>query len=259
MLTDEAAVALALRATAVLVRVGMILALLPIFGETFAPARVRALVALGLTACLVPVVPVDPAAMPTTLGGLALALLPEFLLGLAIGLTARMVFAAVQFAGQLAGEQIGFGIANVIDPSNSAQISITAQIYYLFALLLFLALDGHHVLLAALVGSFEVVPMFTVRVSDELIGFLCGEVLHMFRLAVMIAAPVVAAMLLSNLALGLIAKAVPQINIFIESFTIHIILGLFLIGATFTALGVLLATEFTRLDAGLGTVLQLLR
>lgn len=256
---DLAVLQLALRSTAVLVRVSLIFAFLPILGEDFTPPRVRVLIAAGLTVCLIPVVPVDAGALPETTGQLLVMMIPEFLLGLLMGLTARLVFSAVQFAGQFAGEQIGFGIANVIDPTNSQQISITAQLYFLFSLLMFLALNGHHILIRALVRSFEIVPLFSLHISSELVDFMNGQVLQMFAVAAMIAAPVVAAMLLSNLALGLVCKAVPQINIFIESFPIHIGLGLLVLGLTFGSLGALLATRFTRLDQDLNTLLQLLK
>ncbi|NUP88735.1 MAG: flagellar biosynthetic protein FliR [Candidatus Sumerlaeia bacterium] len=258
-LDDAALMTFALTATAILIRVSLIVTFLPVLGEDFAPVRVRALLALALTACLIPVVPVHAGALPETTGELAVLMIPEFILGLLLGLTARLVFAAVQFAGQLAGEQIGFGIASIFDPVNNAQISIVAQLYYLFSILIFFAIDGHHLLLGALVQSFEIVPLFSVNLPGSLLGFFGREVAHMFTLAVIIAAPIMAAMLLSNLALGLVSKAVPQINIFIESFPIHILLGLTILGLTFGAFGALLATQFTRLDGALGQLLQLLQ
>jgi len=124
---DPAVTALALKALAIFARVSIILFFLPIYGEDLTPRRVRVLMALALTACLLPVVPGPPPAFPRTMIGAALALLPEVFLGLTMGLVARLTFAAVQVGGQMAGEQIGFGIANVIDPTNSAQISVPAQ------------------------------------------------------------------------------------------------------------------------------------
>ncbi|MBN1478013.1 flagellar biosynthetic protein FliR [Candidatus Sumerlaeota bacterium] len=259
MLEDPQFLSLALSATAIFARVTLIFAFMPLLGEAFMPVRVRILLCLGITACLLPTVSVDITTLPTTLGGFTLVLIPEFLLAMTLGLTAKLVFAAVQFAGQAAGEQIGFGIANVIDPTNSSQISITAQAYFLFSLLLFLALDGHHILLGALVASFEVAPLFSVSLGPEIFQFINDEVAHMFALAVMIAAPILVAMLLVNMALGLIAKAVPQINIFIESFPIRIALGLLIMALTFGALGALLADEFARLDLNLGRALQLMQ
>jgi flagellar biosynthetic protein FliR len=254
----ETLLSIGLRGLAILSRVGFILFFMPVLGEAFTPVRARLLLALGLSACLVPVVDVDLSLMPTSITGLALALMPEFILGFALGLIARMVFAGVQFAGQFAGEQIGFGIANVIDPTSSAQISITAQVYFLFALLFFLALNGHHILISALVVSFEMVPLFTVHLPWELLTVFNDNALNMFALGVTLAAPITAATLIANLSLGLVAKAVPQINIFIESFPIRIALGLFIMGVTFTAVGVLLADQFARLDGELLKALQLL-
>lgn len=256
---DEAALlTLSLQATAVLVRVAMIMAFLPVFGEDFTPMKVRAGLALALTACLLPAVGPNTANLPETTPQLVGAMVPEFIFGMTLGLCARLVFAAVQFAGQLAGEQIGFGIANIFDPVNNAQISIIAQLHYLFSILIFFAIDGHHLFLTALVRSFEIVPLFSVNLPGELVGFMGREVAHMFTLAVVISAPILAAMLLSNIALGLVSKAVPQINIFIESFPIHILLGLVLLSVSFGALGALLATQFTRLDGVFGQLMQLL-
>lgn len=248
-----------LRATVILARVGMIIHFLPILGETFMPARVRALLTLALTGILLPTVPVDPAVIPSSVLGFIVAMVPELLLGMTLGLTARLIFAAVQLGGQMAGEQIGFGIANVVDPSNQSQISITSQIYYLFTLLLFLALNGHHVMLGMIYRSFEVVPLFTVNQSLGAFDFINLRVAEMYALAVIVGAPIVAAMLLANMALGLVSKAVPQVNIFIESFPIRIMAGLLIMGLTFSAVGVLLAQNINRLDADFAHVLQLLR
>jgi flagellar biosynthesis protein FliR len=255
---ETALLTLALQATAVLVRVAIVLAFLPVLGEDFAPVKVRAALSLALTACLLPIVGPGMTHLPETTPQLIGAMVPEFIFGMMLGLCARLVFAAVQFAGQLAGEQIGFGIANIFDPVNNAQISIIAQLHYLFSILIFFAIDGHHLFLSALIRSFEIVPLFTVHLPSELVGFMGREVAHMFTLAVVISAPVLAAMLLSNIALGLVSKAVPQINIFIESFPIHILLGLVLLSVGFGALGALLATQFARLDGVFSQLMQLL-
>lgn len=259
MFDEQFILELGMRGLAILIRVSLIITFLPVLGEDFSPRQTRALMALALTACLVPVVDVDLSTMPTSVWGVAMAVVPEFMLGAIIGLIARMVFAGVQLAGQAAGEQIGFGIANVIDPTNSQQISITAQIYYIFALLIFLTLNGHHILLGAMVRSFETVPLFSFHFSQESFNLLMNEAANMFVIGVLVSAPILAAMLLANLCLGLVSKAVPQINIFIESFPIRIALGLFIMGLTMTAVGVLLANQFSRMDTELRTLLQLVR
>lgn len=250
---------LGIRAQAVLIRVSFIIFFMPLIGDAYTPVRIRLLFALALTGVLLPVVQIDPALLPQTPMQVLFALFPEFLLGLTLGLTARLVFAAVQFAGQLAGEQIGFGIANVIDPTQSAEISIVAQTWFLFSLLFFLAIDGHHIFISAILRSFELVPLFAAQMPADLLHLMNRSVAEMFAIGILCAAPVLAAMLITNMAMGLVAKAVPQVNIFIESFPIRIALGLLIMGVTFTALGSLLAKQFTRMDHNLEAVLQLMR
>ena len=131
---------------------GLVLAA-PIFGHALVPVRVRAGLAAVLAVAIAPALPAVPE--PATLPALAGALAVESALGALVGLVAQFIFAGVELGGQLAGIQMGFGIASLIDPQANAQVTVVAQWQQLLALLVFLVLDIHHLLLRALLESFR--------------------------------------------------------------------------------------------------------
>lgn len=150
----------------------------------------------------------------------------EIILGVIIGLSVRLLFCGIQLAGQLIGFQMGFAIANVMDTLTSAQMSIIAQFNNLIAMLIFLAINGHHWFLRALVESFKVVPPFDFQFGNPLIKELMRLTSNMFIISIKVGAPVMVALLLTSIALGLIARTVPQMNIFIVAFPLKIVIGL---------------------------------
>jgi flagellar biosynthetic protein FliR len=214
----------------ILLRVSIILFMFPIFGGMMVPKPVKAGLALMITIVLFPIVRPDPRLFPESLVGSINLILSELVLGLIIGLTVRLFFAAIQLGGQLIGFQMGFAIANVLDPESGTQGSILAQLGYWVALLCFLILDGHHVLLETLANSFSIIKMGSLGISAGIfdrISELSGD---MFAMAIKIGAPAIAALLLTSAAFGIIAKVVPQVNILIVAFPIKIVVGLFFFG-----------------------------
>jgi flagellar biosynthetic protein FliR len=153
---------------------------------------------------------------------------------------------------ELAGLQMGYGIATVFDPTSGRQISLIGQLYAVVALLIFFAVDGHHLLLYALVESFRLVPSLTFYPSGDLVDGLMRLAGAMFVTGVQVAMPVVAAMLLANAALGILGRVVPQMNVLLMSFPITMGLGLLVIGASLSLFGALFADQ-TR---GLGDTLS---
>lgn len=212
----------------ILVRVSSMLVFAPVFGSQNVPRMIKA--ALSLLVAMIFAVTIRAEA-PVTMHplGMILRIGGEFLLGAAVGYLATMVFEAVQLGGELAGLQMGFGIVNVIDPLTSVQISLISQLKFIFAVLLFLVINGHHVVLAAIGESFKIIPPGNVGMGS-LVGWhfvqLFGE---MIILGVKIAAPIVVALLLASFSEGIIARTVPQINIFIVGFGIRIAFGLFVL------------------------------
>lgn len=231
----------------VLARVAGLLVVAPILGHLLVPRPVRAALAVLLALALAPSVAAPPE-VPTTLLGLLGALAVESLVGALLGFVAELVFAGIQLGAQLVGMQIGFGMDNLIDPGTNTDMTVIAHWYRLLALLVFLALDVHHLLLGALIESFRSAPPGAIVASGfRLAGIieLAGDV---FSLAVRIAAPVVIAILLTNAALGVVARTIPQVNVFVVGFPLNVGVGLVVMGAALPFTFRLLANRFMALE-----------
>ena len=214
----------------ILIRISVVLFMFPIIGGGIWPNLVKAGLALMISIVLFPVVQPDPTLFPETILGGARLILSELILGLIIGLTVRLFFTAVQLAGQLVGFQMGFAIANVLDPESGAQGPILAQMGYWVACLIFLLLNGHHVLLRTLADSFAVVKVGSLVLSDGLFHKMLEASGDMVTMAVKLGAPAIAALLMTSAAFGILAKVVPQMNILIAAFPVKIVVGLFFFG-----------------------------
>ncbi len=216
-----------------LARVSGLFLFAPILGSRTAPVRVRAVLVFFVAVAMLPVLPASAAA---EVGALAPAsyfadMLREVGIGFAIGLVAQLVFGGVELAGQLSGVQMGVGLATLIDPNNQDQITSLAQWANLIALLLFLAIDGHHLLIRAVAESFTTVPIgggFPASGGPAMVLSLAGG---MFTLALKIAAPVMVLLLMVNGAMGVLAKLIPQLNVFIVGFPLNVGAGLLVMAA----------------------------
>lgn len=208
----------------VFVRTGFILGLFPLIGERFIPVRIRLIMVMAVAAAIAPTVTI-PTALPSTGIGYIMLILAEALLGISVALIGRILFAVIQYAGQIAGEQMGFGMINAINPE-SHQISIVAETQYLLAVLIFLVSDLHHVIIAAIAHSYELVPAGGAIASEGLTRLMMGMGGMLFSLSVQLAMPVIVIVFAINVGLGMIARAVPQVNVFMESFPLRIVAGL---------------------------------
>jgi flagellar biosynthetic protein FliR len=169
-----------------------------------------------------------------------LLILREILVGLLLGFLVYMLFTAVQTAGSFMDIQIGYGIANVIDPMTGASTPMLGNLKYMIAMLLFLAFDGHHFLIRAIIDSYQWIPiqneLFTRIYQGQINEFLIKSFSTMFYLAFQLAAPVVAALFLTDLGLGLLTRVAPQFNVFVVGVPIKIIIGLLVIIIVFPEL-----------------------
>jgi flagellar biosynthetic protein FliR len=214
----------------IFVRIGIVLFMFPFFGGIMVPNPVKAGLVLMITIALFPVVQPDPKLFPNGLLASVNLILSELILGMVVGLIARFFFASIQLGGQLVGYQMGFAIANVFDPESGSQGSILAQLGYWMAILFFLLLDGHHVVLKVLRDSFSVIEVGTLSLGDGVLVRIMEASTHMFSMAIKIGAPAIAALLLTSAAFGVIAKVVPQMNILIVAFPLKIGVGLYFFG-----------------------------
>jgi len=242
----------------ILIRISIVLFMFPILGSGIWPNLVKAGLALTITIILFPVVQPDPALFPETILGAVHLIFSELILGLTIGLTLRLFFTAVQLAGQLVGFQMGFAIANVLDPESGGQGPILAQMGYWVAVLIFLLLNGHHVLLETLADSFAVIKVGSLGLSDGLFHKMLELSGDMFTMAVKLGAPAIAALLMMSAAFGIVAKVVPQMNILIAAFPVKIVVGLFFFGVCLEALLYFMRHYVTGFESMLRSIMNMI-
>ena len=215
----------------VLLRVSALLTVAPIFGHRVFLGRAKIGLAFMVSLVLLPLADAGAPPPPEGFWPYAFMMLGEVIMGLVLGFAVLLLFVGIQFAGQLAGLQMGFGIVNVIDPQSSEQVSIIGQFLNILTVLLVLAMSGHHMILNGLAGSFDAVPLGGVvlkgQVLDKLI-LLSGQV---FVVAVKISAPIMVALFLVSVAMGILARTVPQMNVFIVGFPVQVAVGLGLLMA----------------------------
>ena len=211
----------------ILIRISVVLFLFPVFGSRVFPTLVKAGLALIIAATLLPVVTAENFSFPENTIHIAILIVSEFMIGLIIGLIARLFFSATQIAGHVIAFQMGFGMINVLDPQTGAQVSILDQIAYWMVLLIFLILNGHHILITCLADSFRIVEPGMIHLNKELLLQILGSSSDMFILAIKVGAPGIVSLLFVSTAFGLCAKFAPQMNILIAAFPVKIIVGLF--------------------------------
>jgi flagellar biosynthetic protein FliR len=219
-----------------LMRVSILLFLLPFFGGEAIPKQVKASLCLVLTWAVWPHLNFPGELMPSHPLQIILMLLGEVAIGMALMLTVRCLFAAVRLGGQIIGFQMGFSMINVVDPLTGVSVVITSHFLYMTTLLTFLSLGGHLYLLQALADSFAIVPPGALFVRPEIVGDLLRFAGDIYVLAIKIAAPVMGAIFLVDLALALVGRAAPQMHVLILGFPIKITVGFFFLGVLFTTL-----------------------
>lgn len=212
----------------VLVRLTAFTAVAPFFAVRNVPSLTRAGLGLLLAFLLFPTISAvtqngDAWRSP---GLYALAVINEALAGLALGYIATLIYSAVRVAGELLDIHMGLAMANLLDPQNAAPVTLLGQFWTLLGLLLFLQLDGHHILLLALRESFRVLPLGNLKFHGTLVGDVVRLLDNMMIWSVRLAVPVLVVLVVADLSLSLIARTVPQLNVFILSFPLKIGLGL---------------------------------
>ncbi len=206
------------------VRILGLIATEPILGNTSIPARVKIGLALLITLLLAPTLDTPPAVEPGSAAGI-LILMQQLVIGIAMGLAIRVVFTAAEMAGHVMGLQMGLGFATFFDPQNAAQVPLVAEFMGLFATLVFLSLNGHLMVIAALSESFHTLPISAHPFAAGGWGVLAQWGGEIFLAGLLIALPVVGALLITNLAIGIMTRAAPQLNIFAVGFPLTLTAG----------------------------------
>lgn len=203
----------------------------PIFGHRAVPARVK--IGLGFFIALIvsPTLPPMPDVGLGSWSGL-LILIQQILIGIAIGFTMRIVFAAVEAAGEIIGLQMGLGFASFFDPQSAGQTLVVARFFNMLAVLVFLAINAHLLLLGVLVESFQGLPIGTQLLSGGGFYSIASFGATIFAVGLQLALPIIAILLMTNLALGILTRSAPQLNIFAIGFPITLGVGLIVLNVT---------------------------
>ncbi len=214
----------------IMMRVAPMVFMMPVFYSRNLPNRVKAGLTLIVSLVLLPTVQDGLTPFPSQPLSFIFFALSEVIIGFLLGFSVRLVFAGLQLAGEIAGFQMGFGMARVMDPQSGSESAILTEFYYLTGLLLFLAVDGHHWFFKALAQSFQILVPGEFQPREGLIPLLVQLSGKMFVIAIKIVAPILAILMLLKIALGIIARMVPQVNLLMSSFPLTIGLGLIAIG-----------------------------
>ena len=240
-----------------LARVAAVIGSMPVFSGKQAPVRMRAGLAMAVAVLLYPVVREHIPEQSLQPVHLMIFMLNEILLGILLGFTARLIFTAAQFGGTVVGYQMGFAAANIIDPQSQQQIPLLSQFQNVLAILVFLAVNAHHVFFRALARSFEVIPPGQQELTGGAVPFLMQLAGDMFVLGVQLSAPIMAVLAISHFILGVMSRVFSQLNVFLLSFPINIGLALIMFGLTLDLVVALLNREFHALDERFVRILQL--
>lgn len=241
-----------------LVRILGLIMVAPVFGHRSVPTRVKIGLGVFVTLIVGPTLPPMPEVGLGSWQGL-LILVQQLLIGIAVGFTMRVVFAAVEAAGEIVGLQMGLGFASFYDPQSAGQTLVLARFFNLLAMLAFLATNTHLLLLGVLTESFQTLPVSTQPLAAAGFHNVAAFGSSVFVLGLQIALPVIAILLMTNLALGILTRSAPQLNIFAIGFPITLGVGLIVLDFSMPYLAPQLEHMFMQaLKAGT-LVLQTLR
>lgn len=200
-----------------LARILGFIATAPLWSTAGIPRRLRLMLGLAVTLAIAPTLPAMPQVAAGSLGGLGI-MATQMLIGIAMGFAARVVFAAIDVAGEYIGFQMGLGFATFYDPMSSSQTPVIVEFVNLISLLLFLSLNGHLMYVATLATSFQVIPVGAGLPGNGSWLNLVELAARIFSTGLLLALPVLIALMITNIALGVLTRAAPQLNIFALGF-----------------------------------------
>jgi len=205
-----------------LVRISTLVATTPILGGTYAPPTLKIGLSVLLALVLMPVVP-----FPAVGGGsLALVAGHEFLVGFALSMSIRVLLAAAELGGYLVGFQLGFSYAGIVDPGTGVRNNVLAVLYSSLAAITLIGVNAHHALIRTLVRSYDAIPVGTGSIHQSMVGTITAMLGLIFYVGVQFAAPVVIVLVVVEVALGIVTRAAPSLNLMVIGAPVRLILGL---------------------------------
>ncbi len=209
-------------------RVVSLVSAAPVFGVQFVPAQFKILLAVAITILVVPLAPAPPAVEILSMQAMLVAL-QQILIGLAMGMVVNLLFNVFLLGGQIIGTNMGLGFATVVDPQGGVSVPVLSQFYVYLTTLIFLALNGHLLLIEVLTRSFTAMPVAGAGLSGESFWQIVQWAGEIFKGGTLLALPALASLLLVNMALGVIMRAAPQFNIMSIGFPITLTVGFIVI------------------------------
>ena len=228
-------------------RVGALILFVPVLGSRQIPSSMKIGFILFLSIVIFPLVQDRPVPEPQGIFELSTFLISDVTIGLGIAFIARLIFTAVQIAGTVVDFQMGFGVVNVLDPQTDTQVSVTAQFHNIIAILIFLAIDAHHFIIQAIVESFFIINPAEINFASITPKYMLYLFSATFTTAVKIAAPIMAILFFLSVGLGLVARTVPQMNVFIVGFPLQIGVGLLMVGLSISFFNMLVQQQMYEL------------
>lgn len=242
----------------VFARISMVIAVIPIFGSTNVPVPIKIGLSLFLSLIIYTIIDQSMVPLNMSIANLFIILLKEGIVGLMFGFVTGIMFFAIQFAGHFVSFQMGFAMVQLIDPQSQERVPIIGQFYFILGILIFLLINGHHLVLSALGESFNLVPIGSGMINGDLTNslvFLGGKV---FILAMKISSPILATLFLTDVMMGIIARTVPQMNIFFVSLPLKISIGMLLVIITIGSFPWLIGTLVTEMGENLNLLLRMM-
>ncbi|MDX1353395.1 MAG: flagellar biosynthetic protein FliR [Thiomicrorhabdus sp.] len=213
------------------VRIGAMLSIIPLYGLRAVPVRSRVILTFFLTIVIAPSLSMPPPVDPFTWQGI-LYILQQMLIGLAMGLVFLVVFQAFVIAGHLIAMGMGLAFAQMVDPGTGVNSPVVSQYFTIVVTLLFLALNGHLLVIQVMADSFEYLPIGIHFLNTESLWRLVEFGSYMFTAGVLVALPAITALLLINVSFGVVTRAAPSLNIFAVGFPVTLIAGLVMLSLT---------------------------
>jgi flagellar biosynthesis protein FliR len=236
------------------IRIGACLMMAPIFGANFVPARARLILAGAVTLIVAPLVPIPDIEVFSAAS--VVVTVHQILIGFAMAFVLQLIFDALAMGGQLLSNTMGLGFAFNVDPLRGVSTPVLGQLYMIMVTLTFLAIDGHLVLIEMLADGFKTLPIGMSGLDGPMIWHVVEWGSQLFAGALTVALPGMAALLVVNLAFGVISRAAPSLNLFAVGFPITLIAGLIIM---YVGLPSVLAAFVQSLEAAFGVIRTLLK
>lgn len=229
----------------------------PVWSNRLVPVQLRVAIAFGAAVVVSPLFRDVP--MPDSLGTLATLVVRELLVGMVVGFVAALVISAVQLAGQILDLNMGLSMVNLLDPMTNTQMPVVGNFLYILSILIFFTINGHHMLLQALMDSYALVPIGQATVSNTLTQSVVGMGADLFLIGFKVAAPVLAALFMTTVALGILNRAVPQMNVFVVGMPIQLGVGLIMLVVVLPLFVSFLHVLFRGMSEDIYTLLRLMK